>query len=65
MKTFERGEPIKTLDQFLDQEFVQFMHKVYHRGWAHGWSIRYICNLIKAGRLYTVKRIPKEAKHET
>ena len=52
MKTFEVGEPLHSLDEIAEQEFIYFRnYKVYHRGWFMSWSARQLLQLAKEGAI--------------
>lgn len=54
-KMFERGEPIKTVQEavglILAGEWLFFRHKPIHPSWASGWGVSAIRSWIGAGYL--------------
>ena len=57
MKKYRKGEPIKSLEEMLEQEFVMFNDKVYHKAWMKQWHIGLAEEWIKMGMLYKVAPI--------
>ena len=51
-RKYEKGEVIKSLDIWLDQEFVFFNDKVTHRGWFLSWQLKFALDMLCAGRIY-------------
>ena len=61
MKTFEIGEPLRSLDEIAEQEFIYFRnYKVYHCGWFMSWPARQLLLLAKDGAIR--KAIKKQAE---
>ena len=61
-RKYVKGEEIKSLDEWLEQEFVFFNDKVTHRGWFLSWQLKFALDMLGAGRIYYA--ILKEDKGE-
>lgn len=61
-RKYERGERIKTLDEFSRCDFVWVRGKVYHNGWAQSWQCRDVLCLIRTGDLYKAEKIKEESE---
>ena len=51
-RKYQKGEPIKSLDELSTQEFIYFFDKITHRGWFGSWQIRLALQYIQRGCLY-------------
>ena len=49
MKKYSKGEPIKSLDELVQQEFVYWNDKITQKGWFIGWKINMALNAIQSG----------------
>lgn len=52
MSKYIKGEPIKSLDELVKQEFVYFGGKVVNIGWFQNWQIGMADLYIKYGYIY-------------
>lgn len=64
MRKYRKGEPIKSLDEFLKQEFVMFHNKVYHSGWFRSWQINCVDAWIRQGWLFNADKITVKTVRE-
>ena len=60
---FVKGQPIKSLDELMRQEFVFYHHKVTHAGWFSSWQLGWAKRNIEQSNIYYA--IKKENNHET
>lgn len=51
MRKYSKGEPIKSLNELVQQDFVYWNDKITHKGWFTGWQVRMTLNAIKQGTL--------------
>lgn len=61
MKSFEAGEPLRSLNEIAEQEFVFCNGKLYHNGWFMSWQARSLFHLAKAGKILRAKKIERRA----
>jgi hypothetical protein len=47
---YTKGEPIKSLDELVSQEFIYWHDKIMHRGWFLNWQIKMALNVIQEGK---------------
>lgn len=59
-KKYSRGEPITSLDELMQQEFVYYNHKINHKGWFGSWQLRMTENALKAGIIRKAIKIESE-----
>ena len=59
-RKYRRGEQIKTLQEFSEQEFIWWMGKVYHRGFAWSWQFFWIMQRLNGKQLFKVEQIKEE-----
>lgn len=52
MKRFIKGDPVRSMDEFAQQEYVWMNNKVYHCGWFESWQFRYVKINIQQGWIY-------------
>lgn len=57
-RKYKKGEPIETLDQLVNQDFICLNNKTYNRGWFLSWQLSYANGLIIGKKLF--KAIKKE-----
>ena len=57
-RKYKKGEPIKSLDELMNQEFVYMNHKIYHYGWFASWQGHWLKKCIDNKWLF--KAINKE-----
>ena len=57
-RKYEKGEPIETLDQLVNQDFIYLNNKIYNHGWFLSWQLSYANELISRKKLF--KAIKKE-----
>lgn len=56
-RMYTKGDPIRSIDELLRQEFVFFHHKVTHRGWFMSWQLRMALDMIERGILcYAIRK---------
>lgn len=62
-RKFEKGEPIKRVDMavvhILGDGWVYFRDQLQHPAWAENWSIAFLRQHIRAGRIFYA--VPKVA----
>jgi hypothetical protein len=51
MRRYTKGEPIKSLDELVSQEFVYWNDKITHKGWFLSWQIKMALNAIQTGNV--------------
>lgn len=57
-RKYEKGEPIETLDQLVNQDFIYLNNKIYNHSWFLSWQLSYTNELIISKKLF--KAIKKE-----
>ena len=57
-REYKKGEPIETLDQLVNQDFICLNNKTYNRSWFLNWQLSYTNELITKKKLF--KAIKKE-----
>ena len=62
MKKYSKGEPIKSLDELVSQEFVYWNNKVTHKGWFLSWQLQMAHKAIFRGNVIFTAIKNKEAK---
>lgn len=56
-RMYLKGDPIRTIDELLRQEFVFFHDKVTHRGWFMSWQLKMAVDMIQRGVLcYAIRK---------
>lgn len=56
-RMYLKGDPIRSIDELLSQEFVFFHDKVTHRGWFMSWQLRMAVDMIQRGVLcYAIRK---------
>jgi hypothetical protein len=50
-KKYSKGEPIKSLDELVSQEFVYWHDKITHKGWFLGWQLKMVLDAIQDGNV--------------
>ncbi|MBR3741005.1 MAG: hypothetical protein IKN04_11225 [Clostridia bacterium] len=63
-RKYKRGDKISSIQEFSEQEFIWWMGKVYHCGFAFSWQFMFILNRVKAGAFYKVVPIEKEGRKD-
>lgn len=56
MRKYEKGELITSLDELMEQDFIFWCGKVYHKGWVQSWQIRMVNEQMKRGNIFKAKR---------
>lgn len=51
-RKYQKGEPIKSLDELQKQDFIYFVDKITHCGWFRSWQIKLAILYIERGYLY-------------
>lgn len=59
-KKYTQGQAITSLDEMMEQEFVMYHKKVYHKGWVGSWSLHYATLIIKRGDVFQAVKIGEE-----
>lgn len=49
---YRKGEPVRSMDDLLQQEFVYFHHKITHRGWFLSWQLKFALDMLNRGVIY-------------
>lgn len=63
-RKYERGERIISLMDFLNQEYIWWMGKVYCRGFAYSWQLSWILQRIHRGEFYKAIKKPIDKNKE-
>jgi hypothetical protein len=50
-RKYSKGEPIKSLDELVSQDFVYWNGKITHRGWFLSWQIQMALKAIRVGNV--------------
>jgi hypothetical protein len=48
-RKYSKGEPIKSLDELVAQEFVYWNNKITNKGWFLSWQINMALRAIRRG----------------
>jgi len=59
-RKYERGEPITSLDELAEQDFVYWHDKVTPRGWFMSWQLKMTCDALKRGVIYKALKIKED-----
>lgn len=59
-RKYRIGEPIRTVEELLEQELIYFNGKVVHRGWFLSWQLGFTTAQIKGGMLFKAVRKENE-----
>lgn len=59
-RKYEKGEPITSLDELMDREFIYWRNKITHKGWFMSWPLRLVHLAISNGILFRASKITKE-----
>lgn len=51
MKKYIKGEPIKSLDELMKQEFIYFYDRLVNVGWFQNWQIGWVNIYIRQRRI--------------
>ncbi len=51
-RKYERGDRINSIQEFLEQELIWWMGKVYCKGFAYSWQLQWIIQRISYGQFY-------------
>jgi hypothetical protein len=57
MRKYTKGDPIRSFDELMQQEFVYLNHKITHKGWFMSWRIQSADFYMKAGRIFKAIKI--------
>ncbi len=55
-KKWKRGNQISCFDELVNQRFVFWHEKVYHKGWFMWWQMGFVKYQIECGNLYHAMR---------
>jgi hypothetical protein len=54
---FIKGNQITCIEEVVNQEFIIWHEKVYHRGWFMRWQTSWLVRQLYLGRLYQANKI--------
>ena len=60
VRKYQKGEPIRSLDELYACEFVYFHHKITHKGWFGSWQLSFAKQMLDRGVLFRAEKINKE-----
>lgn len=61
MKHYTKGEPITSLDELVQQEFVYWNDKITHKGWFMSWQLKMTVDALKQGNvIFKANKIKEE-----
>lgn len=55
-RKYRRGDPIHSLDELMDQDFVYWHDKIYARGWFASWQLNMVHKQVTAGKIFRAIR---------
>lgn len=55
-RKYRKGDPVNSVNELLDQEFVYWHDKIYARGWFLSWPLRMAYEAVKRGEIYKAIR---------
>ena len=58
-RKYRKGDPVASVNELLDQEFVYWHDKIYAKGWYLSWPLRMAHKAVEQGEIY--KAVRKEA----
>jgi len=60
MKHYKQGKVITNLNEIAGEEFIYFLHKIYHKGWFGSWQLQWVITQIERGTLRKAIKIEEE-----
>lgn len=51
-RKYRKGDPIRSVDELLKQEFVYFDDKIYHCGWVRSWQLNMVVRHMDNSRIF-------------
>ena len=60
MRRYKKGERVTSIDQLEGEEFIYFMHKIYHHGWWCSWTYRFLTIQIRRGSIWKAIKIEED-----
>lgn len=51
-RKYRVGEPVKSMDELIEQEFVYWHEKIYHRGWFMSWPLNMASKAVRRGEIF-------------
>lgn len=61
-RMYQRGEPITSLDELAEQEFVYWHDKITAKGWFMSWQLQMTFNALKHGVIRKAVKIKEDEK---
>lgn len=59
-RKYRKGEPVRSMDELVEQEFVYWHDKIYARGWFMAWQMQMALKIIERGEVYLAIRKDEE-----
>jgi len=59
-RKYQKGEPITSLDELLEQDFVYWHDKITAKGWFMSWQLQMTCNALKHGVICKALKIKED-----
>lgn len=56
-RKYTPGDPITSLDELAEHEFVYIHDKIYHRGWWHSLQFSFVKRKLDAGCIRKAERV--------
>ena len=55
-RKYRKGDPVTSVNELLDQEFVYWHDKIYAKGWYLSWPLRMAHKAVERGEIYKAVR---------
>ena len=55
-RKYRKGNPVTSVNELLDQEFVYWHDKIYAKGWFLSWPLRMAWKAVEQGEIYKAER---------
>lgn len=59
-RKYQKGEPIRSLDELYAQDFVYWRDKITPHGWVAGWQIQMAVSALNGGVICRAIKIQEE-----
>lgn len=64
VRKYEKGPPITSLDELVQQEFVYWHDKITSKGWFMSWQLRMTSMALRTGNVIFKAIKKEEDEHE-
>lgn len=60
VKKYSKGEPITSLDEMVEQDFIYWRGKITAKQWFKNWQVDMALKAIKSGVIFRAVKIESE-----